>query len=61
MHLQRILFIKRSFKATGTFAKDDYFDPDKALSAAVDRGNFLLNQLYEISQRHFRDSDDDNQ
>ena len=39
---------------------EESFDPDEALSAAVDKRNFLLKQLLE-DQGRFSDSDDDDQ
>jgi hypothetical protein len=41
-----------------TFVNEDSFDPDEALSAAVDKRKFLLKQLLE-DQGHFSDSDED--
>ena len=40
-----------------TFANEDSFDPDEALSAAVDKRKFLLKQLLE-DQGRFSDSDE---
>jgi hypothetical protein len=40
-----------------TFANEDSFDPDEALSAAVDKRNFLLKQILE-DQGRFSDSDE---
>jgi hypothetical protein len=40
-----------------TFANEDSFDPDEALSAAIDKRKFLLKQLLE-DQGRFSDSDE---
>jgi hypothetical protein len=40
-----------------TLANEDSFDPDEALSAAVDKRKFLLRQLLE-DQGRFSDSDE---
>jgi hypothetical protein len=41
-----------------TFVNEDSFDPDEALSAAVDKRKLLLKQLLE-DQGRFSDSDED--
>ena len=41
-----------------TFVNEDSFDPDEALSAAVDKRKFLLKQLLE-DQGRFSGSDED--
>lgn len=43
-----ILYIhQKIMEAKDTFVSDDYFDPDKASSAADEKRNFLLDQLLQ--------------
>ena len=49
---------KKIMETKEAFVNDDSFDPDEALTAAVDKRKFLLNQLL-LDQGHFSDSDDD--
>ena len=47
---------KKIMETKEAFVKEDSFDPDEALEAAVDKRKFLLKRLLE-DQGHFSDSE----